>query len=172
MMIINNVGSSCVYAIVYSSGLVIYQITKLIKSSKLEKFREKVGKHLEWNLTITLALDQLPLLILTALINLMELKFNSMIKMVSSLLTICVFLITPVFIFSIIKMLRNYELLSEQEAKKGSAIVNNINIKQKNAKYWHIAQFIRWNIVIIILVVFRVNYIVQIFSLIFMSLLT
>jgi len=57
MMIINNVGSSCVYAIVYSSGLVIYQITKLIKSSKLEKFREKVGKHLEWNFTITLALD-------------------------------------------------------------------------------------------------------------------
>ncbi len=57
MMIINNVGSSCVYAIVYSSGLVIYQITKLIKSSKLEKFREKVEKHLEWNFTITLALD-------------------------------------------------------------------------------------------------------------------
>jgi hypothetical protein len=57
MMIINNVGSSFVYAIVYSSGLVIYQITKLIKSSKLEKFRENVGKHLEWNFTITLALD-------------------------------------------------------------------------------------------------------------------
>lgn len=57
MMIINNVGSSCVYAIVYSSGLVIYQITKLIKSSKLEKFREKFGNHFEWNFTIALVLD-------------------------------------------------------------------------------------------------------------------
>jgi hypothetical protein len=45
-------------------------------------------------------------------------------------------------------------------------------MKQKYAKYWHIVQFIRWNIVIVILVVFRVNYILQIFFLIFMSLLT
>jgi uncharacterized Tic20 family protein len=86
---------------------------KMVKSSKLEKFREKVGKHLEWNFTITLTLDQLPLLILAALINVMELKFNTLIKIVSSLLTISVFLITTVFIISIVKKLRNYESLTE-----------------------------------------------------------
>lgn len=145
---------------------------KLIKSSKLNNLREKAGKHLEWNFTITLTLDQLPLLILAALINIMELKFSNLINIVSSLMTICVFLVTPVFIFAIIKFLRNYESHSELELEKKSAIVNEINLKQNYAKYWHIVQFLRWNIVIIILVVLRVNYIVQIFSLIFMSLLT
>jgi hypothetical protein len=57
MLIINNVGSSCVYAVVYGSFLVTYQIMKLIKSSKLDNFREKVGKYLEWNFTITLTMD-------------------------------------------------------------------------------------------------------------------
>ena len=57
MLIINNVGSSCVYAVVYGSLLLTYQIMKLIKSSKLDNFREKVGKYLEWNFTITLTMD-------------------------------------------------------------------------------------------------------------------
>ena len=57
MLIINNVGSSCVYAVVYGSVLATYQIMKLIKSSKLDNFREKVGKYLEWNFTITLTMD-------------------------------------------------------------------------------------------------------------------
>jgi hypothetical protein len=57
MLIINNVGSSCVYEVVYGSVLATYQIMKLIKSSKLDNFREKVGKYLEWNFTITLTMD-------------------------------------------------------------------------------------------------------------------
>lgn len=86
--------------------------------------------------------------------------------------TISVFLITPVFIISMLKFLYHYDSISDIERLKMSAIVVDINKDMKRAKYWQIVQMIRWIIVTIIMVMFRANYIVQIFSLIFMSMLT
>jgi hypothetical protein len=69
-----------------------------------------MSKHLFMNFTLKLFFSQFPPLLLSALINIYNLKFNTLMEMLSSTISISIFVILPVGLVASFIILRKYRV--------------------------------------------------------------
>ena len=90
--------------------------------SRIEKMRNFMSKHLFMNFTLKLFFSQFPPLLLSALINIYNLKFTNLMEIVSSTISISIFVILPFGLVSSFIILRKY---------RGNFMLETIEFKEK-----------------------------------------
>ena len=116
-------------------------------------------------------ISQSPPLIIASLINIYDFKFVTTIEKVSIaflILSLIAFPIALLYSFYILKKYKN-DLESDIFKEKYSVLIEGINTKTKIGLYWNPLVLLRWAITNVILVTLKDSFLIQIFTLMIIS---
>ncbi len=162
MFTIKNLGSTLVYLVFLVLAYFSLIITSIMYGLfgiwlKLNLF---IKRHMKWNFTLRLLIQQYQPLVMYSIINLYHLKDDLILYKFSSLVTFFVLVVIVQWMIPIMScIIHKYDKLKALDSLefKGAygAITDGLTVSGFVGKYWMIHMLIRWTIVSIILVALR-----------------
>ncbi|TNV86418.1 hypothetical protein FGO68_gene17688 [Halteria grandinella] len=157
MLMFKNLGSTLIFSLILINLYVFYMLSSGLGfiHTAFSKVAEKLESKLFWNSGTRFLIQQFQPLLVTSLINLYSLKFNTVVAFAS---TACSFVTIIVLTVGIIKMAETLKATPiDQIQRKSAPIVEGINTKTAIGRYWMPITLVKWAILSVTLVTLR-NY--------------
>ncbi|TNV86695.1 hypothetical protein FGO68_gene10823 [Halteria grandinella] len=146
MYTFNNLGSTLLFSFIFLALYSVYLLCKLL--ANIFPSIGKVGNYLEgklfWNSTCRFIIQQFQPLLISALINLFQLNFVSVVTMLSSLFTIATIVVLVVFLWKMVRAIR-CETYEEKQVS-WAPLIEGINVESTAGKYWIPIILTKWTI--------------------------
>ena len=114
----------------------------------MEKLRMLMAKQLLMNLSLKIFFSQFPPLLLSALINTYNMKFDSLIELISSSATIAIFAVLPIGFVTSFIILRKFREEKKHEDltfnERYSEVLSKDHKRNLIGTYWKVITLLRW----------------------------
>ncbi|TNV86341.1 hypothetical protein FGO68_gene4599 [Halteria grandinella] len=152
MYTFKNLGSTLIFSFLLIALFFTYLIFKML--AKRGSYAKKVQSYLErklfWNSTCRFIIQQFQPLLISALINLFQLKFVSVVTLMSSLFTIATIVVLVVFLWKMISAIKFQT--NEGLQTQWTPLIEGVNMQSLIGKYWTIITLVKWAILSLTLV--------------------
>jgi hypothetical protein len=161
---VKNLGSTFIYLGIYLLLIIIYilmiPLAKLFKT--IEKVKRMMAKQLFMSFTFKFFFSQFPPLLLSALINIYNIKFDSLLDIISTIVSIVVFSVLPLGLVASFFIIRKFRQQKGQENQtfneRYSEVLSSDHKSNLIGTYWKFITLLRWTFTLIIMVFAREHY--------------
>jgi hypothetical protein len=175
MSLIKNLGSTFIYLIVYLMGYLVLIILQVFArfTKRFTWLEGKLRDSLMWNSTLRFIMQQFPPLLISGILNMYYLRWDSYPNTICSFLSFVIVSSLMISLIGIWWVTKKHEdkLTDAVAVKKFDTLFQGLNLRTRIGRYWNTLVLARWGITIYILIVLREASEVQIGLLLIISVL-